>query len=61
MNIKLTEREESLKDYTKTAEELILFFSNVVKSLNIAEDTYITNRVSDNVIGPVIRTLIQVF
>ena len=61
MNIKLIEREESLKDYTKNAEELILFFSNAVKSLNIAEDTYITNRVSDNMIGPVIKTLIQVF
>ena len=47
-NIKLIEKEEILKDDTEITEELNLFFSNTVKSLNIAENTYITNRVSDN-------------
>ena len=42
-NVKLIEKEEILKDDTEIAEELNLFFSNAVKSLNIAENTYITN------------------
>ena len=42
-NIKLIEKEEILKDDTEIAEELNLFFFNAVKSLNIAENTYITN------------------
>ena len=45
-NIKLIEKEEILKDDTEIAEELNLFFSNAVKSLNVIENTYITNRVS---------------
>ena len=49
-NIKLAEKEEILKDYTKIAEELNLFFSNAVRSLNISNNTYITSRVSDNLI-----------
>ena len=47
-NIKLIQKEEILKDDTEIAEELNLFFSNVVKSLDIAENTYLTNRVSDS-------------
>ena len=46
-NIKLIEKEEILKDETEIAEELNLFFSNAVKSLNIAENTCITNRVPE--------------
>ena len=46
-NIKLTEKEEILKDDTEIVEKLKLFLSNAVKSLNIAENTCITNRVSD--------------
>ena len=65
-NIKLIEKEETLKDDTESAEELNLFFSNTVISLNIAENTCITNRVSDNLKDPVARAmekfkLIQVF
>ena len=41
-NIKLIEKEDILNDDTEIAEELNLFFSNAVKSLNIAENTYIT-------------------
>ena len=41
-NTKLIEKEEILNDYAKIAEELTLFFSNAAKSLNIAENTYIT-------------------
>ena len=46
--MKLIEKEEILKGYTEIAEELNRIFSNAVKSLNIAENTCITNRVSDN-------------
>ena len=62
-NIKLIEKEEILKDDTEIAEELNLFFSNAVKSLNIAEHTCIANRVSDNLKDPVARDIevIQVF
>ena len=63
-NIKLIEKEEILKDDIEIAEEVTLFFSNAVKSLNIAENTYITNRVSDNLKDPVTIEkfkLIQVF
>ena len=56
-NIELIEKEEILKDHTEIAEELNLFFSNAVKSLNIAENTYITNRVSDNLKDPVTRAI----
>ena len=42
---------------TEIAEELNLFSSNAVKSLNIAEDTYIRNRVSDNLKDPVTRAI----
>ena len=56
-NIELIEKEEILKDDTEIAEELNLFFSNAVKSLNIAENTYITNRVSDNLKDPVTRAI----
>ena len=49
-NIKLI-----LKDETEIAEELNLFFSNAVKSLNISKNTYIINRVSDDLIDPVVR------
>ena len=56
-NIKFIEKEEILKDDTKIAEELNLFFSHAVKSLNIAEDTYIRNRVSDNLKDPVTRAI----
>ena len=44
-NVKLIEKEEILKDDTEIAEELNLFFSNAVKSLNIAENTYIPNTI----------------
>ena len=44
--MKLIEKEEILKDDTEIAEELNLFFSNAVKSSNIAQSSYITNRVS---------------
>ena len=47
-NIKLIEKEEILKGDTEIAEELNRFFSYAVKSLNIAENTCITNRVSDS-------------
>ena len=47
-NMKLIEKEEILEGYTVIAEELNRIFSNAVKSLNIAENTCITNRVSDN-------------
>ena len=56
-NIKLIEKEEILKDDTEIAEGLNLFFSDAVKSLNIAENTYITNRVSDNLKHPVTRAI----
>ena len=56
-NIKLIEKEEILKDDTEIAEELNLFFSNAVKSLNIAENTYITNRVSDHLKDPATRAI----
>ena len=56
-NKKLIEKEEILKDDTEIAEELNLFFSNAFKSLNIAENTYITNRVSDNLKDPVTRAI----
>ena len=46
-----------LKDDTEIAEELNRFFSNAVKSLNIAENTCITNRVSDNLKDPVARAI----
>ena len=49
-NKKLIEKEEFIKDDTEIAEESYLFFSTAVKSLNIAENTYIKNRVSDNLI-----------
>ena len=52
-NTKLIEKEEILKDDTKIAEELNLFFSNAVKFLNIVENTYIINSVSDNLKDPV--------
>ena len=57
INIKLIVKEEILKDDTEIAEELNLFFSNAVKSLNIAENTYITNRVYDNLNDPVTRAI----
>ena len=57
INIKLTEKEEILKDDTEIAEALNHFFSNAVKSLNIAENTYITNRVPDNLKDPVTRAI----
>ena len=38
-------------------EELNLFFSNAVKSLNIAENTNITSRISDNLKDPVARAI----
>ena len=44
-NVKLIEKEEILKDDTEIAEELSLFFSNSVKSLNIAESTYFINTI----------------
>ena len=56
-NVKLTEEEKILKDDTQTAEELNRFFSNTVKSLNIAENTCITNRVSDNLKDPVAKVI----
>ena len=56
-NIKLVEKGEILKDDAEIAEELDLFFSNAIKSLNIAENTYITNRVSDNLKDPVTRPI----
>ena len=56
-NIKFIEKEEILKDGTEIAEELNRFFSNAVKSLNIAENTCITNRVSDNLKDPVARAI----
>ena len=56
-NIKLIEKEEILKEYNEIAEELNLFFSNAVKSLNITINTYITNIVSDNLKGPVTRAI----
>ena len=55
-NIKLIEK-EILKDDTEIVEELFLFFSNAVKSLNIAENTDITNKVFDNLIGAVARAI----
>ena len=54
-NRKLIEKEEILKDDTEIAEELNLSFSSAVKSLNIAENTYITNRVSDNLKDPLLE------
>ena len=51
------ENEEILKDDTEIAEELNLSFSNAIKSLNIAENTYIINKVSDNLIDPVVRAI----
>ena len=56
-NMKLIEKEEILKGYTEIAEELNRIFSNAVKSLNIAENTCITNRVSDNLKDPVARAI----
>ena len=56
-NIKLIEKEKILKEDTEIAEELNLFFSNAVKSLNIAENTYITSRVSENMKDPVTRAI----
>ena len=56
-NIKPTEKEEILKHDTEIAEEFNLFFPNAVKSLNIVENTYITNRVSDNLKDPVARAI----
>ena len=50
-NIKLIEKDEVLKDDTEIAEVLNLSFSTV-ESLNIAENTYITNKVCDIVIDP---------
>ena len=55
--MKLIEKEEILKGYTEIAEELNRIFSNAVKSLNIAENTCITNRVSDNLKDPVARAI----
>lgn len=46
-----------MKDDTEIEEELSLFFSNVFKSLNFADSTYITNKVSDNMIYPIDRAL----
>ena len=46
-----------MKDDTQIAEELNLFFSNVVKSLDFAGSTYIANKVSDNMIYPLDRAL----
>ena len=56
-NTKFIEKEEILKDGTEIAEELNRFFSNAVESLNIAENTCITNRVSDNFKDPVARAI----
>ena len=56
-NMKPIEKEEILKGYTEIAEELNRIFSNAVKSLNIAENTCITNRVSDNLKDPVARAI----
>ena len=55
--IKLIEKEEIRKGDAEIAEELNLFFSNAVKSLNNAENTYITNRVTDNLKDPVARAI----
>ena len=46
-----------MKDDTEIEEELSLFFSNVFKSLNFTDSTYITNKVSDNMIYPIDRAL----
>ena len=56
-NIKLIEKKEILKDDIEIAEELNIFFSNAVKSLNIAENAYITNSVSDNLKDLVTRAI----
>ena len=56
-NIKLIEKKEILKDDNEIAEELNRFFSNIVKSLNIAESTCITHRISDNLKDPVARAI----
>ena len=49
-----------MKDDTEIADKLNIFFYNAVKSLNIAENTYITNRVFDNLKDPV-TTAIEKF
>ena len=54
-NIKVIEKEEILKGDTEIAEELNLFFSKTVKSLNIAENTY--EKVSDNLLDLVVRAI----
>ena len=56
-SIKLIEKGEILSDDSKIAEELNLFFSNAVKSLSIAENIYITNKVPDEVVDPVDRAV----
>ena len=44
-----------MKDDTEIAEILNLFFSNAVKSLDIAENTYNTNKVTEKLIDLVDR------
>ena len=51
------EKEEILKDDTDIAGELNLLFSNAIKSWNIPENAYITNKVSNNVIDPADRAI----
>ena len=53
----MKKKSEILKDDAEIAEKLNLFFSNAVKSLNIAENACITNRVSYNLNGPVARAI----
>ena len=52
-NIKLVEKNELIQNDQEIANELSTFFKDTVKNLNINENPYMTNQVSDDSLDPV--------
>ena len=53
VNMKLVEKNELIQNDQEIADELTTFFKDTVKNLNINENPYITNQVSDDSLDPV--------
>ena len=55
--IKLAEKDEVLQDDDLIAKELNKLFKNVVSTLNIKENRFITNRPSDGITDPIVKAI----